>query len=513
MSESTVNNKRIAKNTLVLYVRMLFLMAINLYTSRVILQALGVEDFGIYNVIGGFVALFAVLSQSLSSAASRFLTFEMGKGNKKKLARVFSTTLIIHFLLALVIVLLSEIIGIWFVNNKMVIAPDRLEAANWVFQFSVITFCFNLITVPHNAAIIAHEKMSAFAYISIFEGIGMLIICYFVMISPIDRLILYGFLILLIKTSSRFMFYIYCKRHFEECHFHLIYDKTLMKEIFGFASWNMIGSSAVILRNQGGNVLINLFDGPVVNAARAIANQVFHAVNGFVQNFFMALRPQITKSYAKGDMEYMMSLVYQGSRISYYMLLILCMPILTNTEYLLHLWLKNVPDHTVLFVQLTLVFALIESVSYTLVTAQLATGKVRNYQLIVGGLQMMNLPVSYVILKLGGVPETILYVAIFFSISCLFARLIMLKTNIHLNVMDFMVKVIVNIVAVTCVAATVPCVVSLTINKSTMWSFILITFLSVLSSFISILYVGCTKNERFYVHSKVTRYICGLIKK
>lgn len=498
---NSANSKRIAKNTLVLYVRMLFLMVISLYTSRVILEALGVEDFGVYNVVGGFVALFAILSKSLSTAASRFLNFTMGCGDKERLLNVFSTTFFIHATLAVLIVILAELVGMWFVNEKMVISPERLEAANWVFQFSALTFCLNLITVPYHAAIIAHERMSVFAYISIFEGVGKLLICYLVMISPIDRLVFYAILMFLVHVGITFMNIWYCRRHFEECILRSVYDKSLLKEIFGFASWNMIGSSSAILRNQGNNILINLFFGPVVNAARAVANQVLHAVHAFVDNFFMALKPQITQSYANGNWSYMMTLIFQGSRLSYYMLLILCMPILLNTDYLLHLWLKTVPDHSVSFVQLTLIFTMIESLSSTLVTAQLATGKVKKYQLVVGGLQMMVVPVCYVVLKLGGIPETILYVSIVFSISCLCARLIMLRTNIQLEVLAYLKKVILNVVSVSLTAAVLPCMINFCFEES-LFSFFIVTIVSLISSFLSILFVGCKSEERDYIYAK-----------
>lgn len=501
MPDNSANSKRIAKNTLVLYVRMLFLMVISLYTSRVILQALGIEDFGIYNAVGGFVAMFAVISKSLSSAASRFLNYEMGKGNWNKLSRVFSTTLTIHVMLAILIAVLAEAFGIWFVNQKMVIPLERLVAANWVFQFSILTFCFNLITVPYHAAIIAHEKMSVFAYISIFEGVGKLLICYGVMVSPIDKLVFYALLMFLIQFIVRAMNQWYCKKYFSECKYQFVYDKSLLKEIFSFASWNMIGSGSAVLRNQGGNLLINLFGGPVANAARAVANQVLHAVNGFVDNFFMALKPQITQSYASGDRNYMMTLIYQGSRLSYYMLLILCLPIFMNTDYLLHLWLKTVPDHSVLFVQLTLVFTMMESVSSTLITAQQATGKIKTYQIVVGGLQLMNLPVSYVILKLGGVPETILYVAIFFSVCCFAARLYMVRPSIQLDIVDFIKDVLLNVLIVSLIAAIIPYILVLHLPES-FGVFILVSIACLICSVISILFIGCNKNERDFVYTK-----------
>ena len=334
MSNTTENNKRIAKNTLLLYFRMLFLMAVSLYTSRVVLNALGVEDFGIYNVVGGVVAMFSVLSGSLSTAISRFITYELGKGNKENLNKIFSSAVTIQFGLAGIIILLAETIGIWFLNIKMNIPEVRMEAANWVFQFSILTFAINLISVPYNASIIAHEKMSAFAYISILEAVGKLTIAYLITISPIDKLIFYAILMCAVALVVRLTYGNYCKRHFSECTYHFSWDKLLLKQMFGFAGWNFIGASSAILRDQGGNVVINLFCGPTVNAARGIAFQVNNAVNQFVTNFMTALNPQITKSYASGDKEYMMTLIFQGARLSFYMLFLLSLPILVNTHYL-----------------------------------------------------------------------------------------------------------------------------------------------------------------------------------
>ena len=346
--------------------------------------------------------MFSVLSGSLSTAISRFITYELGKGNKENLNKIFSSAVTIQFGLAGIIILLAETIGIWFLNIKMNIPEVRMEAANWVFQFSILTFAINLISVPYNASIIAHEKMSAFAYISILEAVGKLTIAYLITISPIDKLIFYAILMCAVALVVRLTYGNYCKRHFSECTYHFSWDKLLLKQMFGFAGWNFIGASSAILRDQGGNVVINLFCGPTVNAARGIAFQVNNAVNQFVTNFMTALNPQITKSYASGDKEYMMTLIFQGARLSFYMLFLLSLPILVNTHYILTLWLKMVPEHAIAFVQLTLIFALSESISQPLITAMLATGKIRNYQIIVGGLQMMNLPVSYILLRIGG---------------------------------------------------------------------------------------------------------------
>lgn len=502
MSNTTENNKRIAKNTLLLYFRMLFLMAVSLYTSRVVLNALGVEDFGIYNVVGGVVAMFSVLSGSLSAAISRFITYELGKGNQENLNKIFSSAVTIQLGLAGIIILLAETIGIWFLNVKMNIPEVRMEAANWVFQFSILTFAINLISVPYNASIIAHEKMSAFAYISILEAVGKLTIAYLIAISPIDKLIFYAILMCVVALVVRLAYGNYCKRHFSECTYHFSWDKQLLKSMFSFAGWNFIGASSAVLRDQGGNVVINLFCGPAVNAARGIAFQVNNAVNQFVVNFMTALNPQITKSYAAGNKEYMMTLIFQGARLSFYMLLLLSLPILVNTHYILVLWLKIVPEHAVFFVQLILIFALSESISQPLITAMLATGKIRNYQIIVGGLQMMNLPISYILLRLGYFPEVVIVIAICISQCCLAARLILLRGMIGLSITKYLKNVYLNIIIVSIIAVILPLISAYYIKESFI-SFILISLIAVICTLSSIYFIGCNNQERDFIHQKL----------
>ena len=486
-NQTSDNNKRIAKNTLLLYLRMLFMMVVSLYTSRVILNALGVEDFGIYNVVGGVVAMFTVISGSLSAAISRFITYELGKGDQSKLNRIFSASVTIQLLLSLIIVVLIESVGVWFLNAKM-------------------------ISVPYNAAIIAHEKMSAFAYISILEAVGKLAIAFLIMWSPIDKLIFYAVLMCLVAIMVRFAYGHYCTKHFEECNYHFHWDKELLKNMFGFAGWNFIGASSAVLRDAGGNIVLNMFFGPSVNAARGIANQVNNAITGFVQNFMTALNPQITKSYASGDREYMMTLIFQGARLSFYMLLLLSLPVLINTHYILVIWLKLVPEHAVLFVQLILIFAMCESISNPLVTAMLATGKIRNYQIIVGGLQMLNLPISYVCLKLGCIPESVLIVAIVISQSCLVARLYMLRSMIGLSSVQYMKKVYFNIIVVALLAIAVPGLLSKYLEESLL-SFVILSFAAIVCTIIVEFYVGCNGKEREFVVDKVKNLKNKVIKK
>lgn len=506
MSQDTSsNNKRIAKNTLVLYVRMLFLMVVSLYTSRVVLNALGVEDYGIYSVVGGFVATFSVLTGSLSASISRFLTFELGKGESKKLNTIFSTSVIIQIGLSVIILVVAETIGLWFLNNKMVISEGRLIAANWCFQLSVVTFIINLISIPYNAAIIAHEKMSAFAYISIFEGISKLVIAWLIVLSPVDRLIYYAFLMALVALFVRIIYTWYCKRHFAECNFRFVYENTLLKQMLGFAGWNFIGGSAGVLRTQGLSVLINLFFGAVVNAARGISVQVNVAVASFASNFMTAINPQITKSYATGDTDYLNKLLFKGARLSFYLLLFLSLPILIETETILSLWLKIVPEHTIGFVRLTLLFSMCEAFSGPLITAMLATGDIKRYQIIVGGTNLLNIPLSYFLLKWIGFddfPEITMVVAIFLSIVCLIQRLIMLREMINLNAKSFVIDVILKVFVVSLLSVALPVVLHQMMLISVAASIFNIV-ICLLYSFFIIFYVGCDKGERAFVITKV----------
>lgn len=484
---------------------MLFLMGVSLYTSRIILANLGVEDYGIYNVVGGVVAMFTMISGSLSSAISRFITFELGKGNQERLNTIFSTSVIIQVLIGIIIAILVETVGVWFLANKMVIPADRLVAAKWVLQFSLITLIINLISIPYNAAIIAHERMSAFAYISIIEASGKLAIAYLITISPIDKLIFYAILMCLVALIVRMVYGIYCKRHFEECKFRWVFDKHLLKEMFGFAGWNFIGSSSVLLRDQGVNILLNMFGGPAVNAARGISMQVMNAVTQFSANFMTAINPQITKSYANDDREYLMTLIFQGARLSFYMLLILSLPILLNTNYILTIWLKTVPDHTVLFVQLSLIFGMTQAIQAPLITAILATGNLRNIQITVGLIQMINLPISYGMLKYGMLPETVMMIAIILSVFCLTARLYMLRTMIKLSFIEFVKVVLLNVLLVSIASTFIPYVLTLYL-QSNFNSFVVISLVSLFCTFLSIYFIGCNYQEKHYVNKKIIEF-------
>lgn len=489
------NSKCLAKNTMMLTIKMLFLLVVNLYTSRVLLKALGVEDYGIYNAVGGIVTMFTIISGSITAAITRYLTYELGKGEGNKLSNIFSTSVIVQAAIAGIVILLAETVGLWFLNTHMNIPADRMYAANWVFQFSIITFAINLISIPYNAAIIAHEKMSTFAYISLYEGIFKLVVSYAIFISPIDTLIFYALALCFLSLSVRFIYTIYCKRKFNECTLRWTFDCKLTKEIFGFAGWNFIGATAGLLRDQGGNIVINIFCGPAANAARGIAYQVNSAVHSFLSSFTTAMHPQITKSYASGDNQYFMLLLFRGSKLSYFILFTLSLPILINTEYIVNLWLGKNPEHTTDFIRLVLILSMSEAISTPLVTAMLATGNIKRYQIIVGGLNMMNLPISYILLRSGLSPDYVFITAIIISQFCLYARLYLLKSMINLDSIRFFKDVYLKIIVATILATLPPLVLKYYVDTD-IYTFIATSFVAVISSVSFIWFTGLTNEER-----------------
>lgn len=495
MTDHREHTRRIAKNTLMLYFRMFFMMILGLFTSRIVLQALGETDYGVYNVVGGVVAMFAVISGTLSSSVARFITFELGKGPEAQLNKVYSTSVIIQALLSVVIIAVAEPVGLWFIENKMTIDPVRIPAAQWVLHFSIFAFVVNLMSIPQTASITAHEKMSAYAYIGILDGVLRFAVAIAVMRSNGDRLVLYSMLMAASVMIVRMAYSRYCSRNFEECHFNFVFDKPLLKEMFSFAGWNFIGETAGILRDQGGNILINIFFGPAVNAARGLALQINNVVTSFVTNFMTAVNPQITKSYAAGDHSYMFSLVRKASRMSYYLLFILALPVIFNAETVLNLWLKEVPEHSALFMQLFLIFALSESISRPLITSMLASGKVRDYQLVVGGIQLLNLPIAYALLKAGYVPEITVDVSIGLSVLCLFVRLMMLNRKIGFPMGEFIRRVVLNVMSVT-IVAVIPCVFVSIYMPMSLAGFMMNVCACVLFALLSVLFVGCSKDER-----------------
>ncbi len=503
METSAEKNRRIAKNTIFLYFRMLIVMAVSLYTSRLVLQALGVVDYGIYSVVGGLVSLCSVFSASISSAISRFLTIELGRKHNERLRQVFSASTTILFFLCIFIVIIAEPIGLWFVNNKMVIPTERLNAAYWIFHLSLLTFCINLISAPYNATIIAHEKMGVFAYISIVDVIVKLIIVVILFLIPVDKLIVYGIMMALVAILMRFIYGHYCVRHFQECKYYYFFDKALYRSIFSFAGWNFIGSTAAVIRDQGGNILMNMFGGPAVNAARGISLQVNSAINQFSTNFMTALNPQIIKSYATSDINYLHTLIYRGSRFSFYLLLILSLPLLICTSYVLELWLGIVPDYSVEFVRLSLMVSMVDALTNSLTTGILATGKVKYYQMAVGVTLLLNIPFSYILLRLGATPISVLWVALSISFVCMLLRILFVKRLLGINIVNYVKEVCINCFAVGVLAIIIPIVMLKFVSCNNLASFVIITFVCVLSSMTTAFLVGCKKNEQAMFLDKI----------
>lgn len=502
MSERIVDNKRIAKNTLFLYFRMFLTMGISIYISRVVLDMLGEVDYGIYNVVGGFVAMFTVVSGAMTTATQRFISYEIGKGEKGNVQLMFSTSVIIHIVLGGIILVLGETLGLWFLNTYMNFPTDRTVAANWVYQLSLLTFIVNVISVPYNAAIVAYERMKAFAYVSIIDVCLKLLVAYLIVIASSDKLVFYAACLALIAMVIRLIYSRYCKKHFVECRCNWSWDKKNGKSIMSFVGWNMIGSVANIAKEQGINVLLNIFFGAAVNAARAIAYQVLSAMNSFVNNFQMAMNPQIVKTYASSEKSEMFNIVFRGSRLSYLLLFTMSLPVILETPFILNIWLKQVPDYTDIFIRLVLINALIDSLSGPLITSMHASGKVRDYQIIVGGISLLNVPISYLLFKYGYQPYSAMAVGIVISVFCHFARLILLSKSINLPVKLFLRRVTLRVLLVSFVSVVLPIIVYYRMPVCFL-SFIAVCFVSFLSTSAISYILGLNINERQFVRKKI----------
>lgn len=443
MSGTSENNKRIAKNTLLLYFRMMLIIIITLYTSRVILNTLGVEDYGIYNVVGGVITMLGFLNGSLGGASSRFITFALGKGDKNELQNVFSTVLSVHFLLAGIIVLLAETVGLWFVCNKLVIPAERMTAALWVYHCAILTMVVTIISVPYNALIIAYERMDAFAYISILEVVLKLVIVWMLVYIPADKLIVYALLYLLVQFIIRMSYSRYCSTHFREIKPKLQWNIPLMKKISTYAGWTVNGNLAIMGYTQGINILLNLFFGPAVNAARGVAVQVQTAIMSFVQNFQMAVRPQIIKSFATNDLLYMHKLVITSSKYGFFLLLLLAFPIMFGIDAILRIWLGIVPEHTANFVRIMLFVGMIEPLSVSLINALHATGDIKKFQIYEGSALLSIVPIAYVLLKFYHVtPEAIMWVYFGVSFITQVIRVWIILPKIFMNYREYLHRVV-----------------------------------------------------------------------
>lgn len=499
------NTKRIAKNTFILYFRMLLLMIVSLYTSRVVLNSLGVTDYGIYNVVGGFVVMFSVISNSISTCISRYITYELGKDDFEKLKKTFSTSVNIQIALSVIIICLAETIGLWFLNEKMVIPKERFFAANWCFQMSIITFVMGVLSVPYNAAIISHEKMSIYAYVSILEGICKLAVAVSIAFIPFDSLCIYSSMLAMLSVAMRSVYILYCKRSFYECTYSFQLDTKLLREMSSFAGWSLIGTSSYVLREQGCNIMMNIFFGPLVNAARGVANSVNIAVTNFINNFMVALNPQITKSYASGYYTYMTKIATLGTRFSFYIMLIIAIPIMINTPLILRVWLKTVPLYAVSFVRLALVLSITEIYSSTLSTIIQATGKIKSYQIYVGGVQMLNFPLSYIFLKLGFNPETVFIIAIILSLICFIIRLHFLREIPTFSIFAYFKDAFIETGFIAIICSSLP-IGLYYLMLGYKYQLIVVSLFSVIWTIFLIYIFGLKRNERGLIKEKIQTF-------
>jgi O-antigen/teichoic acid export membrane protein len=445
------NNKRIAKNTLILYIRMFFTMGVSLYTSRVVLNTLGIEDYGVYSIVGGIVTLFSFFNSAMTSATQRFLSFDIGKNDLVQLKKTFNATLNIHIAVAVLVLILAETVGLWFVNYKLNLPVDRMVAVHWVYQFSVFTFLLGIIQVPYDALIVAREKMDIYAFMSIVEVILKLVIVYVLVVFPYDKLILYAGLLFLVSFIVRTAHKQYCKWHYKESKYEFYYDKSLYKVLLSYSGWNLFGNIAGVARGQGSNVLLNIFFGTVLNAAYGISMQVQTTVQVFVANFQMAVNPQIIKLYAAGNKEQSLKLIFQSAKFSYFLMFVIACPILFNIDFILELWLKNPPKSTSIFVSLSIVSLLIDCISGPLMIGAQLTGDIKWYQVAMGSFVFLCLPISYILLMYYSNPSIIFVVIIIVSTISLFWRLLFLKKMIDLDINSFLLKVLLKIILVTAI--------------------------------------------------------------
>ena len=501
-------NKRLAKNTLLLYFRMFVMMGISLFTSRVILQTLGVSDYGVYNVVAGAIMMIGFIMSSFASASSRFITISIGKGDYDDMKKTFGGILAIQCLLAVLIVILAETIGLWFVKTQLLIPAERMTAALVVYQFSVVSCVINIITIPYNAAIVAHEKMNAFAYIAIVDAILKLLVAYILYVVPFDKLISYGLLMLLVVIIDFLIYYFYCIHSFAETRGKILIDKELSKDVLKYTSWTLTGAVTNMTCNQGINILLNIFFGPVVNAARGVAFQVQMVVQNFATNFQTALNPQIVKNYANENFERINELVKIGTKFSFYLLLIISMPVILKIDFLLSVWLVEVPEYTSSFIIILLIINLVHcALANPLIFAINATGDIKTFQIAEGLCLISIIPIAYLLYKLFDFsPNAVFFVYLIVETLTQVVRMIIVLPKAKINVSKYMKESLAPIFLVFIIVVPISVVIKL-FSIDTWFNFILLSLIDVLLIGIVIYFVGLSKDERNFVLSKIRRKV------
>lgn len=500
------SNKRIAKNTIMLYIRMFFMLAVGLYTSRVVLHVLGASDYGIYNIIGGVVVLFSFINNALINATQRFLNFNLGKNDINAVHHVFCMSMNAYFILSLIFIFLAETIGLWFVNTQLNIPENRHNAALWVYQFSILTFIVNLLRIPYNATIIAYERMDFYAYVSLIEVTLKLAVVYLLFVTSYDKLILYALLYTMIPIMMNIVYKIYCNKHFSVTKYQLIWNKEIFRNLFSFSGWSLFGSIANMSAQQGINILVNIFYGVTVNAAVGIANQVTTNVYQFISNFQTAFQPQIVKTYAANETESFHKLILRSAKFSYFMMFLLALPIILTTQDILEVWLVKVPKYTAIFCQLILGFLIIECVSAPLWMAVQATGKIKRYQILMTICIFMNFPLTYTVFKIGMPVYYAWIIRIFVNVITVFARCIYMKKYLEFPLLDFFKKVVKPILIVSTISIPIPYFISIS-TTSGIENIIIVTIISILISLVSIYTFGLNVNEKKFINDILIRKI------
>ena len=504
MSQSA-NNKRIAKNTILLSIRMVFVLFLGLYTTRVTLSALGVDDFGIYNVVGGFVSMFVFLNTSMSNGIQRFFNFELGRNGIEGARKVYVTSLVIQFLLLIIVLLLTETLGLWYLHNKMVIPTDRFEAAQWLFQFSVLSFVLVIMQVPFNAAIMAHERMNYYAFIGILDAILKLIIVLLIPFADCDLLILYSALIAGVSLLNFILAYVYAKKNFEEIGIKPLFEKGLFKSMLSFSGWNIFGTFSNMMREQGLNMILNLFFGPVVNAARGVAYQVTSGLQGFVVNISTAIRPQIVQSYAQGNHTRTINLMYSLSKASICFLYIVAYPILLEIDYVLHLWLGgNVPENTSIFVVIVVLIAFLNNLNSAVSAVVHASGRMKKYQLVGSVINLLSIPVAYIALWLGYEPSSVFWVSFIFTFFMQLGSLLILKGIISFSLFNYTKQVLWPFFMLILISIIFPLIPYYYLEEGIL-RFIVVAMIGGISSCTTFYFVCLTRSEKDILNSFVAK--------
>lgn len=507
MSDNISNNKRIAKNTLFLYMRMIIVMGITLYTTRALLTYLGVEDYGVYNVVCGFVSMFGFLNTSMANGTQRFYNYEIGKNGEAGVSKIFSHAVIIQIAMAVVILFVVETFGLWYLNNKMVIPDGRFGAAMWIFQFSMVQLFFVMVTVPYSAAVMAYEKMNFYALVSIIDAVLKLVVVFLLPYAPFDTLVYYGALMTLISVLNFVLNRGYSKRNFKNILFCPQWDKSLFGSMLSFSGWNIFGSVSHMMQNQGVNLILNAFWGTLVNAANGVAHQVNSAVNSLTAGFVTAVRPQMIKSYASGNIGYLKKMYYSVSKLTFFLVMILAVPLIGEIDTILEVWLGRgkYPEMTALFCQLTMFMTLCNSYATPTSVIIHATGNMKKFQIVVSTVTLMIIPIAYVAAKLGCEAPSIIFFSVMITIAAQIVRLILIKEQVKFPIIDYCKKVFFPTWSVLIIALVVAFTLHSFTPENILWS-VLRMGISVLVSGIFIFVLGINKSEKELVMSFVKKH-------